>query len=192
MRNKIQYLIPKPPFTDLEMYKITRFTTWIFSETASRDTDNNIPFELMWKTKDEETTIHYIEDELVQFSYIVVKGKDVDKVVSKICSKIEVYSNEEIFRKFIDATNRSEKMKAVAYLGVASPYKFDAQFFELLQTAFSDVDSEVRRTAVWCIGYASWPEFKETLDRLAKSDPDELVREHAGYLAAAYEQHGIN
>ncbi len=190
--HKTQRVIPKPPFTESKMHDLVEFNPWFLSEKVNRDPDNNIPFRLIWTTSDEETTIHYVEDELVKFPYIVVKGKDVEEAVSEIRSQIEIYSPEELFKIFIAANSRSEKMKAVAHLGVASPQEFDPKFFELLQAAFSDPDPEVRRTAVWCIGYASWREFKETLEHLANSDPDEAVREDAGYLAAAYEQNGIN
>jgi hypothetical protein len=192
MNVKIQHLIPKSPFTESKMHDLVEFNPWFLSEKVNRDPDNRIPFELIWITSDENTTIHYIEDELVKFSYIVIKGKDVEKVVSKIISQIDIYSPEELFKMLIDAKSRSEKMKAVAHLGVASPQEFDPKFFELLQAAFSDSDPEVRRTAVWCIGYASWREFKETLEHLANSDPDEAVREDAGYLVGGYEQNGIN
>lgn len=190
--HKTQHIIPKPPFTESKMHDLVEFNPWFLSAKIDRDPDSNIPFRLIWTTSDKGTTIHYIEDELVKFPYIVVKGKDVEKAVSKIRSRMEIYSHEELFKIFIAANSRSEKMKAVAHLGVASPQEFDPKFFELLQAAFSDPDPEVRRTAVWCIGYASWREFKETLEHLANSDPDEAVREDAGYLAAAYEQNGIN
>jgi hypothetical protein len=171
MMNKTKILIPKPPFAELEMHDLVEFHPWFLSAKIDRDPDNCVPFTLIWTTVDKETTIHYIEDELVKFPYIVIKGKDVQKVASKICSDSEIYSSEELVKMFVDANTRNEKMKAVAHLGVASPQEFDPKFFELLQAAFSDPDPEVRRTAVWCIGYSSWREFRPILEQLVASDP---------------------
>ena len=189
--NKTQNLIPKPPFTESEMHDLVEFHPWFLSAKIDRDPDNYVPFRLIWTTSDQETSIHYIEDELVKFSYIVIKGKDVQKVASKLYSEREIYSSEELVKMFVDANSRNEKMKAVAHLGVASPQEFDAKFFELLQAAFSDPDPEVRRTAVWCIGYSSWREFRPILEHLVASDPDESIREDAGYMLESYKQHGI-
>jgi hypothetical protein len=191
MMNKTQTLIPKQPFTDSEMHDLVDFHSWFLSAKIDRDPDNYVPFTLIWTTLDRETTIHYVEDELVKFPYIVIKGKDVQKVASEICSEAEIYSSEELVKMFVDANTQNEKMKAVAHLGVASPQDFDPKFFELLQAAFSDPDPEVRRTAVWCIGYSSWREFRPILEQLVASDPVESIREQAGYMLESYKQHGI-
>jgi hypothetical protein len=191
MTTKTQYLILKDSMSESSMHALAKSNPWFLSEKVDRDPDNDIPFELIWETVDEQTSIHYIEDELVKFPYVVVKGKDVDKVVSKIRSKLDIYSDEELVQMFESASQHNEKMKAVARLGVASPQQFDSRFFNLLQQAFSDPDPEVRRTAVWCIGYASWAEFREVLEQIVASDPDESVREDAAYMLESYKQHNI-
>jgi hypothetical protein len=189
--NSYNNIIPKQPFDESKMHDLVEFQPWFLSAKIERDPHNMVPFKLIWMTSDRETSIHYIEDELVKFSYISIKGNDIENVVSKINLEIDIYSPEELFKMFADAISRVEKMKAVAHLGVASPQQFDPNFFELLQSAFSDPDSEVRRTAVWCIGYASWCEFLPILEQLISLDPDESVREDAGYMLESYKQHGI-
>ena len=182
------YLIPKGEDPHDEINDLTWEKPWFLVKRVDRDPDNRIPYELVWKTPDEETSIHYIEDELVQFSYIVVKGSDSQEVADEIRSGMAMYSVDDIFRWLDEARPGGDMMQAVAHLGVAAPRRFDSAFFGRFEQAFASSDPEVRRTAIWSCGYPAWPEFLSILERLSTEDSHPEVREDAGILLASFLQ----
>src|SRR6185436_1314037 len=190
MKNRWRRLIIKNPKGSLPLIEQADEDRWMFQGRINRDPKKNIPKELIWATSDNRATVHYVEDELVKFPYIVVKGDGWKEVASSISRSIDVFSEDELVEMVEKAGSREEKTLAIARLGVGAPDEFDPRFFQLLEKALSDPDPEVRRTVVWVNGYTGWPQFRQLLEKMAKADPDERVREEAGFVVAGYESEG--
>ena len=61
---------------------------------------------------------------------------------------------------------------AIGRLGVAAPDTAEAMIVECFEEAFDHESATVRRNAAIAAGYAAWPELRESLERLARTDPD--------------------
>ena len=145
---------------------------WLMWERTFENQETGTPYRLTWVTVDEQTGIHYIEDYIVGFPYVVIDGKDIDKVAEAICSYFEIYSPLELFE---------------IRMGVAAPQKFDPEFFRVFQIAFNDPAPTVRSAALQAWTYCGWQEIIPIAEKMKTSDPDERVRLEAEDMLKAYE-----
>lgn len=161
---------------------------WLLWERAFEDREKQIPYRLTWVTPDEKTGIHYIEDYIVGFPYIVIDGKDIDKAAEAICSHFEIFSPSELFEivENPDSTN-PDKVEAVVRMGVAAPQEFDPEFFTVFQIAFNAPAPTVRSAALQAWTYCGWEEIIPLVKKMKTSDPDERVRLEAEELLKVYE-----
>lgn len=189
MTEKWQRLILKDPTSKSAIHDLAVDEHWRFTRRVLANPEEAISYELVWLTSDGVTTVHYVEDDLVKFPYLVVKGEgeNLRQIVNTIHHKLEVYSREEISELVQQARTRGQKMEAIAFLGVSAPKVLDQDIFDGIIGAMSDKDPEVRRTAVWMTGYAAWPQYKEPLTKLMESDPEETVRADAGFVLAGFD-----
>src|SRR5262245_12367787 len=150
---------------------------WDFDQIIQRSETR--PFEKIWLTPDEQTAIHYIEDFLLGINYLLIQGAEADQVAQQARATIETYSNADIRQMAQQAKGRDDNIRAVYYAAIAAPLQYDESFFKIFQQAFAHENPDVRSAGVVASGYVEWPEFREPLEKLQQSDPDETVREDA-------------
>jgi hypothetical protein len=155
---------------------------WILDEVAKATKDR--PFELVWLTDDEETSIHYIEDTVLALNCVLVRGEEVDEVVELIRADVETVPREEVLAR----GRRAEGTWLVnaAYLVAATASSdYDAEAFAIVERAAEAAEPDARRAAAVSMGYLEWPESRERLERLAHEDPDPDVRQTASTILEA-------
>ena len=62
---------------------------WVFEDEIIQGKQN--PYEVIWTVEDEQNTIHYIEDFLIQVNYILARGQDSDLIIQQVCSSLATY-----------------------------------------------------------------------------------------------------
>jgi len=67
--------------------------------------------------------------------------------------------------------------------GLVAPTKFDPALFGPLNAALIDADPTIRWFGVLSVAFACWPEFRNSLGFMARTDPVTAIREEA---AAVY------
>ena len=143
------------------------------------------PWSNTWLTDDEQTSIQYIQENLINLSYIVIKGKDREEISAHICNSLDVISREEV-RKILQnesyfAENSEKYLDAVYSLGViAIPRNYDDELFALFKKVLSHYDAEVRNAGIIALHFIGWKEFKEPLEQIQKTDSNSAIRKFAG------------
>jgi HEAT repeats len=165
---------------------------WHLDKIIQPDHENEIPYELIFKTNDGRSSVHYIEDYVAKLSYVIVIGDDVAATVARVKNVMTVCDRDVALKMLDQAKTREQRLNALLQLGIVAPQQFDEVVFNHLTQAMSDKDPEFRRTAVWLVGYTAWPQFKEPLEKLAKSDPDDEVRGDAEILLESLKEGGVN
>jgi hypothetical protein len=147
------------------------------------------PYEEVWITQDDQTTIHYIEDPLISIRYFFIEGSNQEEVVSRIRSSLDTYKRDEICEMMKNAVETKPCVAAIYHVGIAATQEYDTEFFEFFKFAFSHHDPKVRNAAILATGYVGWQEFREPLEHLKKSDTEQIVREFADYTLQSLAKH---
>ena len=168
------------------MYKVHANGFHIVDEIAKNEQEW-IPYEVIWETDDEETSIHYIEDHVYGVRYLFIQGEEVERVVSEVRGFIDVYTQEELIERFDRAKSKDDRIKELSYLAVGAPGGFDARFFDRIKRSLSHDDVDIRMHTIEVMSYIDWNEIRKLIQEISTSDPDETIRTAAASLARSYD-----
>jgi hypothetical protein len=176
-------LVPKPTVTLEDVRRLAAGLGWQPHGTVLPGPD--APYEEIWKTGDGQTGIHWIEDEEIDVTYLLVEGENPDAVRAEIQARLDVYGVDELRELLTTASDIAVRVHAVYAIGVDAKGPFDQSHFDLLLTALRDPDPLIRRVAAIASTFPAWPELREPLERLRDVDEDPEVRAVAGQALAA-------
>jgi hypothetical protein len=180
-------LIPKNPDEPPTIFNVVSTKHWAYLECVKADPDNLIPAEDIFQPRGMDVTVHFVEDFIAEVQYIVIKGEDLDEmetVASAITDTVPVYTADEILALCAQAQTLEERLRALRLAGVAAPGEHNPQFFSVFAASMVAPEPVVRRAAIDMVAYAGWPELRELLTQRL-TDPDEDVRQYAGYMLRA-------
>lgn len=138
-------------------------------------------YEDVWMTRDDRTTIRYVEDEMLALNYFEIDGEKQKQVAVLIHRGLDTYNLQEIYQILRKATTPDEIIEAIHLVGVVSPQKFEPELFDFFQTVFANRDSKIRHEGIVATYYAGWRELEEPLIKIKNSDLDEELRDFASY-----------
>ncbi len=174
--------------TKEKFLRIFQKNDWLLTGEEQR-TDEK-PYEIIWRTDDSKSTVHYIQDHIMERNYFIIKGENIAQVKDDILDMFSryLYTEDEIFEMWKKAKSQEEKIRAIYYVGVAAPSEPDSRLLNIFKEAFGDPDSEVRLAAVWAVSYVDWHEVQKLVKDASISDSNEEVRDTAATLMKSYER----
>jgi hypothetical protein len=141
------------------------------------------PFEEVWQTPDGGTTVRYVEDFILNLTYLVVDGERADEHVDALRFDLfDPYEPTHVLSLADEAGGREERLRAAALLGAVAPDEPNEDFVNRFQRALTDADGDVRLLAVFAAGYPGWRELISPLRANAAGDEDPRVREAAAHM----------
>lgn len=155
---------------------------WDLVEMVRADPDNQIPYELHFKSYKEDVEVVYVEDPISECSYAIVSGEDMDATCLLIEEKTECWTAEEMFSDWEKAPHDTAQILAILRIGVGAPYEYDERFANKLKEGLASDDNQVREATLAAIGYRDWQEFDSLLEDVAANDPDERCRTRAAVM----------
>ena len=180
----------KKNVTIKDIHKLVWYSNWELYKIIPASEES--PFERVWFTPDKQTSIHYIEDDIIGINYLVVDGNNQTKIISEILNSLDTFEKYEILdflQKEINSEEEDEYINAVYHLGIiATPDKYEQELFELFEKVFSHPNTEVRHAAIMATHYAGWFELKVPLEKIKNTDPDVNIREFANSALYALTQ----
>ncbi len=181
-------LVPKDPEEQPTIFDLVQRKGWIYLKRVKPDPEKFIPGESIFKPKDADVTVHYVDDFIAQVVYILLKAEDLDEltdVADEIAEELPTYSSDEILQLYPAAKDEAERSKAIRLTGIAAPGRYDERYFAIFRAALAASETPVRLAAVQMTAYLGWRELGALLEPLRDSDADEGVRTSAGNIVSA-------
>jgi hypothetical protein len=144
------------------------------------------PREDVWRSRDESTWLHEVEDHVTGLRYLVLRGEEVDAIVRRLRRLVRTVTHSDALRALDDAENAEDKLLALYQLGAAAPDHANSRVAAALRRTLDDDDPDLRHAAVVAIAYTGWPELEEAVRAASEADPSETVRSAARRLLQAY------
>jgi hypothetical protein len=178
-------VLPKPGFARDDATQFGVEHGWRYHDIFLADEEQ--PFEKIWLTEDGSTSIHWIEDHVLDLDYFAVQGDRRDDVVQAIRDDIETYDHAQLRELMESAEDWDDVLAALHHVAAAAPPQFDPELFEWFERGFTHEHPAVRKMTAILTSYPGWSQFREPLERLL-DDEDAEVRDVAatmlGKLAA--------
>ncbi len=135
------------------------------------------PFEKVWRSRDEASAIHYVEDPLIGLRYLLLRGANQDAIAEQIREAIGILGREALSNEYQQATGPGELERSLRQMAVtAAPHRPDPDWLARFQQAGIHDSPRVRRAVVLAAVYTGWRGLAPLLTDLAAADPDQAVR----------------
>jgi hypothetical protein len=185
-------LIPRIP--DAELFplleNVMNTIGWGDPEFHDRAPDQGLPAEYSWWDEASDRLVSFTFDEPIGFSYLIIKGPSAEQFGALMRQSLPdaFFSQEELLDAVDNAPDIETQKQALSRCLLAAPETSSEPYLELFERCLRDPDRSVRYLVIWCCGYAEWPELVPLLKRVAKEDPEPILRAHALDFARSIEQ----
>ena len=131
----------------------------------------------------------YSAEDVESASTCVVVYSEDESAVARFANMIKLFlrplEKKELLAGAAAETDDNLRARMVLRAGFGAPYEFDDRFYSLIHDAMFDANVWVRAAAIHATQYSFWPQYIECLDRVAREDPDPLLRAEAGNVIRA-------
>jgi hypothetical protein len=168
-------ILPKPNVARDDATRMAWNNGWQYQDMFLADEER--PFEKIWLA-DDHTSVHWIEDAILELNYFAVQGEQADEVAETIREDVDTYDRSEL-REMVESAERwNEFLVALHHAAAAAPAEFDPEFFEWFGRGFNHEHPIVRKMTVILTSYPGWPQFRTPLEQVL-GDEDPEVRDLA-------------
>jgi hypothetical protein len=137
--------------------------------------------------KDGESTVHYIEDQFVKVRYALARGPDASALAKTITDLFPHGPDDRVLAAAEDDSQSPQYsvdwLMSATVLGNQAGH---ARLRKLIEKRLAHENPGVRRAALIAVSWLEWPDFRSTVDRMAKEDQNPETREIAAGLAKSY------
>ncbi|HVF42542.1 MAG TPA: hypothetical protein VM936_06010 [Pyrinomonadaceae bacterium] len=147
-------------------------------------------YEQVWTTPDKARAVNYVEDPLSRMSYIHLRGADLDELREEFDEKLATFWPDEIIGIFYEMRGHSDIVDNIYRLAILFP-EYDPQVFHIFEGAATDPpDPKLRLAGLDALAYRTWPQSRAVVERVARDDKDEEVREQAAKILTLWDAPG--
>jgi len=134
-----------------------------------------------------KSTVHYVEDTDLMVRYAAARGPDKAPLAAEIEELLPFVTDkaalDQAERDRDDLQEMVDWLLSAAALGDQAGHK---RLVALVEKRLGHKSSAIRRAALLAASRLEWPDFRATIERLAKDEPDADTRKDASRLAKAY------
>lgn len=144
-------------------------------------------YEQVWTTPDKTRAINYVEDPLSRMSYVHFRGADLEELMEEFDEKLSTFWPDELVELFHEATEHNEIVDYLYRLAIAFP-EYDPEVFEIFKgVATGAPHPKLRLAALDALAYRTWPGSRAVVERVAREDKDEEVKQSAQRLLTLWD-----
>jgi hypothetical protein len=155
------------------------------TDENSYSPEHGIVHDVTW-TMAGGVSIYSAEDIRSGCTCVVILGENESYVASyagPVKDYLQPLEQEELLTAATEEAEESRRARMVLRAGFGAPHQFDDRFFSVIRDAMHATSAFVRDAAIHATQYSFWPQYVYELTRVARADPEPLIREVAGHLA---------
>lgn len=145
------------------------------------------PFEIIYRSGDGKTTVHLIDDHLLDTRYFLIEEPNAAKLATKIRKELDTVDEKQI-PALVASTKAAEAKQGISAVALLAPPKFNKRFFGYFEKGFAHKSPDVREHTILATGYVGWPQFVKPLQEIAENDPNAGVRESATLMLDGFDK----
>lgn len=155
---------------------------------AENEETKSSPYELIFRTDEKgETTAHYVDDRFIMVRYAAARGPKKAAVAADIEELLDYVRDDHALEEA--ERDRDDLQEMVDWLMTATALRDQAgheRLSTLMEKRLAHDHPAIRRAAWLAASWLEWPDFRATVERMAKEEPEKDVRADAAKLAEAY------
>jgi hypothetical protein len=158
-------------------------------ETFSFSEENEV-FEDVWINPERTSAVHFIDNPLLRCRYLWVRGSETPQLMTKIYRLLPYLLLEDLTRHLDEAYDHHEATAAMLKVGAAFP-NFDPQAFQVFELGLKSSSTSLREATIQAIAFRMWPESRQLLEKVIKTDSVKKVRNYAQTVLDNYQTQAV-
>ena len=160
-----------------EFVRVANKLGWVNQKTHQGDGIKNA-FQDIWSTPDKTKAIYFIDDPLTGTHFLCVRGSYLRELLFEIYGRFPAYEQEELFQMAAEAEEHDEAVQAVLRIAVGFP-NYDPRAVKVFEAYLTAPSPLLRKATIQAIAYRMWDENIKLLEKTAREDSDESVKQFA-------------
>jgi hypothetical protein len=169
--------------TRADVHAFVRTEGWRLEQTLPADRRHG--FEQIWSAPDRPLTLHYVEHELAEQAYVVLRGPAAD-VAQRLRAALPGVDLSGALALARSARDAAEQTRAARCLAVLGPPSYDEQVMHALADLLQSDAATVRRQALTAIACLGWPGLRPLVVAVALADTEAGLRQYAQSIEHAF------
>lgn len=144
----------------------------------AEDRDQGVCDQVIVQDPESKVKIYYMEDYLIDLRYLVLEGKNADKLSEELhqAKDLKALGFAGIEKMVKNPKSKKDLVLGLRMLAVLSPKVYDEKFFKLFRAGLDHKDPQVRFATIQIVTYPKWDPIREYVNRMAQKDPHPEVR----------------
>ena len=136
-----------------------------------------------------ETTLALVYDrKLTDLVFVAVDGPAAVTVAERVRTHVEHANVDDIVAEMDSCDRPADRVECLLALAVAAPRKRNVRVVTRVAESLVDANTIVRSAALLAVRFRVWPDYLELVQRIARSDDAEAVRNDAAALVAYWHE----
>jgi hypothetical protein len=138
--------------------------------------------------------VHYAENDVTAQCYVYVAGEHpalLQALAITMAEDLDAWTLDEPARAFDESADESTLGATLIQLAMGAPQEFDSRAFRRIEQALSHRSEQMRDLAIWATSFASWPEFRRPLTKVANEDESPTLRGKASRMLDSFDAAGV-
>lgn len=145
----------------------------------------------LWMSKDEKTSVNYIDDSLSRVCYLLIRGRQKEAISAALRHNFSIWQRDDLLQHalllLIDGSE--DKLSRVAMEVSAEMEEYDAASAGVLTTFLKMDEASTRLAGARALRLRPWPIFYDTALELANDSNPEIASIGAEMAARIVELH---
>ena len=177
-------LVLRPPIAVERFTAVAYVLGWMWWDTIEESDDG--PCETIFLTRDNKTSIHFVDDSFTATCFLVFKGEEPEKAFETAEQRFPSHSEDDIVTAAREAEETETRIRGILALAVIASQADRSAVVDIVRAASVDSEPMVRRASIVAMSYVGWPEFRAVAADMQRSDADPEIREDAAALVEGY------
>ena len=136
------------------------------------------PYYDAWMTPDKKNSIYFIKDVITGGPYLWIEGNYNYNLMCNLCGWFPFYQEDSMIREAVEAEEHDEAVNAILRVGLGF-IDYDPRAVKLFEAYLTAPSPLLRKATVQALAYRMWDENIKLLEKTAREDSDESVKQFA-------------
>lgn len=144
-------------------------------------------YEQVWTTPDKTRAINYVEDPFTAMRYVHFRGPELEDFIEEFTNKLATYWPDELIERAYTTEEHDEYARNLYRLAITFA-EYDPEVFAIFEGVANEAPHpKLRLAALDALAFRTWPQSRAVVERVAREEKDEEVKQSAQRLLTLWD-----
>lgn len=146
----------------------------------------SLPGQMIYATRDRKNVLYLVEDVQLGLSYFTGVGEDIVVDLDELRERLPCLRGEDLDGLLTACDGVSERVRALSIMALSVTNEPSDDYLSFFHDSLEHPSMTVRFAALVALSYVRWPPLRTSVERIAASDEDGMIRFHAQRVLELY------